>query len=127
MSAFQIAGTSHDIGGYGSRPKSERVTRWLPKGQKFRYDYDFGSTTSLNGSSIGLVAGGKAKVEVVARNHAIPWLCAACSESATRVCSGCRTLTCGCTERCSRCGEHVGEMSLPVVNSPRMGVCAYGE
>ncbi len=131
LSAFSIAGTSYEDSpeshGWGppARSTSAKVGKVLPVGTTFTHDYDFGSTTRLTGKVVGLVDGGKAKVSILAKNEPIDWPCDACGEPAVTVC-GCRTqLSCGCDAICGYCGESIEEMGLPVVNSPRMGVCGY--
>jgi hypothetical protein len=100
------------------------------RGLRFTYDYDFGSTTSLAGQVLGSRLGslGRPALRLLARNDPIPWRCEMCPRPATVVCPFC--LDAG---PCLFCEEHARkhpcadeEAYLPVVNSPRMGVCAYG-
>ncbi len=70
-------------------------------------------------------AKGKA-IQVLARNTPPVILCEECGKPATNVCSQCifdgkGWLCDDCAEE-HECGE---EMLLPVVNSPRVGMCAY--
>lgn len=96
-------------------------------GSRLRYVYDFGSSTELVVSLSGIIGGhaGNA-VQVVARNDPPAWPCGVCGEPATAVCTECVYDDEGllCADHASRheCSE---EMLLPVVNSPRMGVCSY--
>lgn len=68
----------------------------------------------------------KEKVKLLARNEPPPIKCEICGKTATYVCSQCRYEGKGwlCDECASKheCGE---EMLLPVVNSPRVGMCGY--
>lgn len=70
-------------------------------------------------------ASGKA-VRVVARNEPPIWPCDTCGQPATLVCAQCvydgQAFYCAEHGPSHDCGE---EMLLPVVNSPRMGVCGY--
>ena len=90
---------------------------------KFEYQYDFGSTTHLEGQVVserqGII---KKPVRILARNNPFSYQCAECGKMATEICLECDELFC---DRCLI--KHGGdkEMSLPVVNSPRMGVCGY--
>jgi hypothetical protein len=97
-------------------------------GVKGTYDYDFGSTTTL---SIALTHArdgrlGRSAVRVIARNEAPAWPCGVCGEPASRICCAHERddspFVCARHEKAHKCREAA---FLPVVNSPRMGVCAY--
>jgi len=95
---------------------------------KLSYEYDFGSTTEL---TLKVVSEFKsdtktAEVEMLARNDPPQIKCSYCNNRATRICTECSYegtgwLCDGCVED-HECGE---DMLLPVVNSPRTGVCGY--
>ena len=96
-------------------------------GSRLGYVYDFGSSTELIISLSSVIAGNFGRsVQVVARNEPPTWPCNVCGQPAVVVCSQCEYEGTGfcCTEHEGEhdCGE---EMLLPVVNSPRMGVCGY--
>lgn len=98
-------------------------------GSTVEYEYDFGNTTALTGARLGERTGaiGRAPVRVLARNEPLAWSCAECAAPATAVCAFCidsgDALFCGVH---AETHEHAGEEAyLPVVNSPRMGVCGY--
>ncbi|MGH9895377.1 MAG: hypothetical protein ACREA0_26010 [bacterium] len=100
-----------------------------PKGIKFRYEYDFGTTTTLTGQVLGNRHGsiGRSPVRLLARNDPLVWSCAECKASATTVCPFCID-----SDACLFCDAHATdhehaeeEVYLPVVDSPRMGVCGY--
>jgi hypothetical protein len=97
-------------------------------GQKGTYDYDFGSTTRLTVERVGARVGriGKKPVRLLVRNDALPWKCGRCGAPATLVCSAHESddspFVCDAHEADHECGD---ETFLPVVNSPRMGVCGY--
>ena len=91
------------------------------------YVYDFGSSTELTVSRSAVIEAPSPKgVQIVARNEAPVWPCDVCEQPATAVCTECiyedRGFLCPAHASEHECGE---EMLLPVVNSPRMGVCAY--
>jgi len=100
------------------------------RGLAFTYDYDFGSTTSLRGQVLGERQGsrGRAALRLLARNDPRSWRCEMCTRPATVVCPFCidsgPCLFCDGHAQEHPCAEE--EVYLPVVNSPRMGVCAYG-
>jgi hypothetical protein len=100
------------------------------KGQVFLYEYDFGSTTALRGRVLGTRQGslGRTAVRLLARNDPLPWSCEECTQPASVVCPFCSE-----SSPCVLCDEHAEQhpcaeedVYLPVVNSPRMGVCGYG-
>lgn len=92
----------------------------------FSHEYDFGSTTELRGRVHGRIASGTETVTLLAENSPIEWPCAGCSDTAEEICPCCFTLLCGSCDAVCECGESDDEDRLPVVNSPRMGVCGYG-
>lgn len=91
------------------------------------YVYDFGSSTELVISLSGTVEGtSTGAVQLAARNEPPTWPCDECGQTATAVCTQCmydgEGFCCAAHASSHECGE---EMLLPVVNSPRMGVCGY--
>jgi hypothetical protein len=136
MSQFEIGGTRYvsqvfDEGDFGfgppQRPMTATLASVLPVGARFRYDYDFGSTTELTGRVVGQVAARPGeRLALLARNAPLSWTCDTCGEPPSAICPSCGQVSCeGCqTEDCS-CGES-WEDALPIVNSPRTGVCGYG-
>ena len=102
----------------------------LNVGQKFSYMYDFGSTTYLNlrvvASRQGIAQDEEQSVKLLARNVPPVIVCKTCGKSATKVISGYYDV-----EENSYCDECVRKIKdnfygiLPVVNSPRVGVCGY--
>lgn len=138
LSAFNINrdryGGSHGLGApggffdLGEKSMNVKVGEVLSPGLKFTYEYDFGSTTELTLEVRAERAGqiGRAPLRLLARNDAPSWPCRACGEAATQV----DTEAMYDEESpfyCDRHAEAQGDegMFLPVVNSPRMGVCAY--
>lgn len=99
--------------------------------ERFTYDYDFGSTTRLQFDVRGARRGriGRHRVRLLARNMPLVWPCAYCGEPAVSVCANCfsgdplNPFFCRSHQKYHLCGD---EALLPVVNSPRMGVCGYG-
>ena len=96
--------------------------------RKFYYEYDFGTTTDLALKVVSEYEGfikGK-DIQLMARNEPPAIMCDSCEKIATQVCAVCVYNGEGwlCDECASKheCGE---EMLLPVVNSPRVGMCGY--
>jgi hypothetical protein len=95
---------------------------------KFYHEYDFGTTTELTLRVVSERKGefkGKS-IQVLARNDPLTIICGSCRKIATQVCSQCIWSGEGwlCDECAPKheCGE---DMLLPVVNSPRVGMCGY--
>ena len=140
MSAFTIQGTRYITGpgidsmwvDMGFIPEGRKMDIALSKvlslGQKFRYEYDFGTTTEFVLKVVaereGEIAG--RSIQLLARNEPPPIPCNVCGKIATRVCSQCvwdnKGWLCNECAREHECGE---DMLLPVVNSPRVGMCGY--
>ena len=101
----------------------------LKVGQKFTYEYDFGSTTELNLRVIserdGVVQEGEEddSVTILARNVPPVILCKVCGKPATKVVGGYFNVeeNAYCNKCARRSKEEDEEMMLPVVNSPRVG------
>ncbi len=89
----------------------------------FEHEYDFGSTTYLKGQVVAQREGFlKKKISILARNNLPLYPCVSCANLATRI-----DLEEG-EFYCDSCFEEHSldeDMWLPVVNSPRMGVCGY--
>jgi Plasmid pRiA4b ORF-3-like protein len=135
LSAFEIGGIRYavDAGmddGWGMDEKSMRVRldRAFSPGQSSSYEYDYGTTTELKLKVIAEreVEGKGKAIQVLARNTPPVILCEECGKPATNVCSQCifdgKGWLCDDCAVEHECGE---EMLLPVVNSPRVGMCAY--
>jgi hypothetical protein len=120
MSAFRMG--RDEVG------MNRSLARLLKPKMKLIHEYDFGSTTELLVTVAGEFEGSirKGKLEILARNDPPSIPCAQCGKPATQICCYCVYSEKGWL--CEECaGEHgCGEdMLLPVVNSPRTGVCGY--
>jgi hypothetical protein len=115
-----------------SQPKDKsldaKLCEVLKPGTQFFYEYDFGSTTHLKLKVVTEYQGNVSEqtVQILARNEPPPIVCSSCGKPATQVCTAClysgRGWLCdGCVAE-HDCGE---DALLPVVNSPRVGVCGY--
>lgn len=131
MSAFTVEGQRYSVApmaDFDEKGMGIKLSDILYPRMKFYYEYDFGSTTELKlkvASEAEAEAKGKS-VRLLARNEPPTINCMSCGKIATQVCTECSWSGEGwlCDE-CSdehQCDE---EMLLPVVNSPRVGVCGY--
>ena len=130
---FRYASSTIDLGSFGrarnERSMSVKIGQVLARvGQKGTHEYDFGSTTRLTLEVTGLRSGriGRMSVRLLVRNDPVPWACGVCDAPATLVCCAHETedspFVCAAHESDHPCDD---AMFLPVVNSPRMGVCGY--
>jgi hypothetical protein len=130
LSAFEIGSKR-----YASQPMDEemsmkaQLSQVFEVGTKFFYEYDYGSTTALVLKVVGLREQGlpKGSVQLLARNEAPQVSCQRCGiQPATQICTECAWNGEGwLCEACAVAHECGDEMCLPVVNSPRVGVCGY--
>lgn len=136
LSTFQVKGKQYnndwEAGTYGEK-MNQQVGKFFKKGIKLTYDYDFGSTTQLQ---IQVVEEYKIKVPngllLLSRNEPLPIVCHTCEKkTATEICSihiyeGACLFCKSCAKKHAKsCSDFDDYASMPVVNSPRMGVCAY--
>lgn len=131
LSQFEIAGITYASSPdpqFGDQSMRKQLGAILSPGMQFSHEYDFGTTTELRLKVIEEregIAKGKS-VHMLARNEPPLIACDVCGKPATEVCAECVYDTGGwLCETCAEeheCGE---EMLLPVVNSPRVGMCGY--
>lgn len=133
LSAFTIHGeryASDPIEDLDEEGMEAPIGKVLRPGVRFLHEYDYGTTTEL---ILRVISEYEARVktedeavQLLARNEPPPLTCHVCGRPATLVCTQCIDMDEGwlCDECASdhECGE---EMLLPVVNSPRVGMCGY--
>lgn len=117
----------------GEIPMSRKAKKVMFKGMKLKYEYDFGSTTELVLTVMGeypVKASGK--IVLLSRNEPLKWMCEACGKNpAVELCTihewGEDSMFCSkCAKQHAKtCDDFADYAALPVVNSPRMGVCGY--
>jgi hypothetical protein len=111
--------------GYYDEDRNMNVTlkKVLNEKDKFTYEYDFGSTTEIEGKVLAIRKGRiKDNVKILARNKMPEANCSKCGANATTICVECYEIFC---DTCIKKHPHEEEMTLPLVNSPRAGVCGY--
>ena len=122
MSAFRY--------GRGELGMGRKIIDALTPGMELLYEYDFGTPTQLLVRVLAEYEGPlqkKKPFEILARNEPPEIPCEECRETlAVEICTDCQWDGLGwLCESCAEdheCGE---DMMLPVVNSPRTGVCGY--
>ena len=117
------------VGSYEEIGMSKKIST-IPDGSVLGYEYDFGSTTELKISFVGIITRKwqKTAVRLLVRNEAPEYVCKECGKPADYICVEC-TYESDDPFFCESCAEkhfkEDHEFGLPVVNSPRMGVCGY--
>ena len=114
------------VGNYEQLSKNTMVGM-LRDGLKLHYEYDFGSTTELTITVVGTLLRPKQRrsVRLLGRNEPIRFLCGKCGKEADWICCECEWED-QYPYFCEDCMEsHPHDSALPIVNSPRMGVCGY--
>ena len=117
----------------GEVPKSRKVKAALYSGLVLDYEYDFGSSTELTITVIDeYPVKADKKIVLLSRNEPPEIMCSICKKApATQICSVCMydedAIFCDkCAKKHAKnCEDFADYASMPVVNSPRMGVCAY--
>ena len=133
LSMFEIEGQRYtQLFDDGYFPEDKAMTvklgRVFRPGLEMDYEYDFGSSTDLKLKVVdertGKVSG--QEIKLMARNDPPKILCDVCGKPATQICTMCLYEGEGalCEEHAEThdCGE---DYFLPIVNSPRVGVCGY--
>lgn len=95
----------------------------LLPGLKFMHEYDMGTTTELFLEVVGLIKAETAnKIRVLVQNQEPEFKCESCGEKAAFVSSSEGYCIC---ESCVEDEDEEEGFLLPLVNSPRTGVCGY--
>jgi hypothetical protein len=120
-------------GEFGEIPFNKKAKDVFYKDLKLDYEYDFGSSTELEISVVSVFPYKADKsVVLLSRNEPLKIMCSICGKvPATQLCSVC--MYDKDAEFCDKCAKiHAKECedfadyaSMPLVNSPRMGVCCY--
>jgi hypothetical protein len=127
MKAFDVADFSDSFQS-GDLDFSTTLGKALPPKENLRYTYDFGSSTILLIHSLSLreTKLSAESIQIQSRNLAPEILCGICEKPATQVCTECEYESEGwLCDDCFEDHECDESMSLPIVNSPRVGVCGY--
>ena len=117
----------------GEVPKSRKAKDALHKDLKLEYEYDFGSTTVLQITAAAEYSiRADNKIVLLSRNEPPEILCETCGvKPAVKICSVCmgQDESAFCNECAKKhrktCSDFKEYAAMPVVNSHRMGVCAY--
>jgi hypothetical protein len=133
MKPFALGNPLMELGEFGEIPMNKKVKDVLHQDLKLEYEYDFGSTTTLRLTVLAVyeIAADQPLI-LLSRNEPLPLLCELCGEKpATEMCSVCAGSTeamfcAGCAKKHAKtCIDFADYAAMPIVNSPRAGVCAY--
>ena len=126
LSQFSIGGWRGD-----EIPMSRPARQVFEVGLELTHIYDFG-TSSETLVKVADVRQGKPltvhPIYLMARNHAMEFVCMDCDNPAEWLCMECvyeEKSGMLCEEHAEAHPHHEYEYMLPVVNSPRMGMCGY--
>lgn len=138
MSSFRtksgITIMDNDFGfGDESFPMETSLSKVYQKGLQMMYEYDFGSTTYFEVKFVGEyeLPTQRRKITLVSRNEPLPILCQICKEQpAEQICAVHMYEGGFFCKKCARkhkkeCEDFEDYAKMPVVNSPRMGMCDY--
>jgi hypothetical protein len=143
LSAFYIDGATYMVPSDAAMPgdlfadptersMTVKLGAVLSPGQSFQHVYDFGTSTELKLRVVDEREGrlGREPLRLLSANEAPKWGCALCDAAAESICTVCmyeRNHPFYCRRHATdhECPEPGMEMLLPVVNSPRMGMCGY--
>jgi hypothetical protein len=138
MSSFKQKGKRYEIdyddedADFGE-PMGELIANIFKEDMVLQYDYDFGSTTALEIKVLkSYYVSVKEPITLLSRNEPLPIMCGICkTQAAVKICSVhmyeeyafyCKD----CQKKHAKvCPDFKDYAAMPVVNSPRMGVCAY--
>ncbi len=130
LSMFTINGVEYSSDSETGKSMKVKLSKILHTGTKFSHEYDFGTPTELTlvvEKEYDTILPKDKSLEVLARNE-IPEINCKCGKKAEYICSICfydepdGFLLCKSCAKKHECGE---EALLPIVNSPRAGVCGY--
>ena len=136
LSSFDIDGVVYDSdhASAGNKTMGYKLSSVLKQGMVFAHEYDFGTTTTLQlsvkAAPVPPLVRGKG-IAVLAVHDKVRFNCDVCGGEATKVCGYCSmyedgSLMCdGCSKKHSCVVENGDEALLAVVQSPRVGMCAY--
>ncbi|MDF2648148.1 MAG: pRiA4b ORF-3-like protein [Paenibacillus sp.] len=134
LSGFSVDDNTYSVSPdkfMGDKSMNVKIDKVLEVGMSFRHDYDYGSTTTLKLKVVSARKGIKrrgpdTKVQLMAENIAPVFQCSYCNNKAEHICCECvyedEGYLCDACAMDHECGE---DMQLPILNSPRSGVCGY--
>ena len=117
--------------GHSDIGMNRKLDQVFEKGYKIDYIYDYGTSTEISLSLLEEIEDFNDKgIQVLLRNKEIDYKCSYCNKKAEAICPFCADedegLLCSACIKNHKCIQDEGEdVLLPLVNSPRAGVCGY--
>ena len=115
-------------------PMSTRAKNHFVKGKKYDYQYDFGTTTEIDIEIKGQFSiAAPEPVKLLSRNEPLDMKCDSCDQKAAELICTVHIFSPDDSFFCPNCAkahtksceDFADYATLPVVNSPRMGICGY--
>lgn len=131
LSEFTIGNRSfmsHTESGNPSQSMKNQIGQLLSPGAQFEYVYDMGSSTDLVLQVTETIsAHPQKKIMLLMQNEPPAFPCKSCKLTADTICSLCGETICSSCQNDHSCAvkEEDTYMLMPLVNSPRAGVCGY--
>lgn len=131
LSEFTIKGIKYSSGyerEYDEESMNIKISKVLEVDDTFTYIYDFGSSTELDLRILAeyTLLNKISNPDIIIQNSPPQIKCSYCDNMAKFVCCECIYEEKGwLCENCAKTHECGEDMMLPVVNSPRVGVCGY--
>lgn len=119
---------SHTESGNPSQVMKKQIGQLLPQGSVCKYAYDLGTSTYLEIKIISETSScSQKKVEILMQNDPPDFLCEFCKKTADNICAICGETVCSSCGSQHSCVVEEGDdyLLMPIVNSPRTGVCGY--
>ncbi len=114
--------------GNPSQCMKKQIGQLLPYGSICDYVYDMGSSTRLTIKNITEIPFcSQKKVEILVQNEPPKFSCEFCKKEPDNICAICGETVCSSCSSQHSCVVDEGDdyVLLPLVNSPRTGVCGY--
>lgn len=131
LSEFTIRGRSymsHTESGNPSQSMKKLVSQFFTPGLECDYRYDMGSSTELTLQVLEIIEScPKNNVTLLMQNEPPSFSCEICRKQAQIICSLCGGTACRSCRKRHSCAVQEEDiyMLMPLVNSPRAGVCGY--
>ena len=126
-----IASGKIQLGEQGEIAMNKKANHIFREDLRLQYKYDFGSSTSLQLTVVKeFTLAADKPIVLLSRNEPLALLCEMCGQKpAKQLCTVCsnESMFCeGCAKKhAKKCRDFADYAARRVVNSPRMGVCAY--